>query len=297
MLSGGGNVSRWEPWVRRRLKLSARTGWASAAAVVLLLLYMPVFTHAMEVWATDQEFSFGFLAPPLTLALLWMRRGALRASLGSGSNLGLLVFVGGLLMLVASARIGVHTIGGASFAVTALGATAYLYGLSAARTLFFPAIYLTVGLSLYRGLLGSLGFVLQEVTARYAAISASIIGVPVQRVGVDLFAGHFHFVVAEACSGLSSLLALLSLGLLIVGLAQASLARRLLLISLVVPIVLVANIARVTLVVTLAQVFGAAVAEGFIHSLFSAVLFLVALGLLFIVGGALKCLPRISATA
>src|SRR5581483_1213802 len=104
-------------------------------------------------------------------------------------------------------------------------------------------------------------------------------GVPVRRSGFDLFVGRFHFVVAEACSGLSSLLALLCLATLIVGLAHSSPARRIILILLVVPIVLTANVIRVTLVLTLAQVFGLAVAHGFVHGFFSAALFLAALGL------------------
>ena len=205
--------------------------------------------------------------------------------------------MGGLLLLLASARTGVHTLGGASFAVTVLGIVVYLYGRRAAQAVFFPCIFMALSLSLYRGLLGSVGFTLQGLTAQYATATASALGVPVHRVGVDLFAGQFHFVVAEACSGLNSLLALLCLGTLLVGVTPASLPRRLILFALIIPIVLVANVIRVTLVVTLAQVFGLAVAQGFIHGLFSAALFLAALGLFFVAGSALRCLPRIAAIA
>jgi exosortase len=266
--------------------------------IALLALYLPVFAHAVTVWSTDQEFSFAFLVPPIALGLLWLRRREIRAACGPGSNAGLLALVGGLLLLVASARSGVHAIGGASFAVTVLGAAAYVYGIAAARALFFPVAFLTSSLVLFRGLLNSLGFALQELTARYAAAAAALCGVPVRRVGVDLFVGtQFHFVVAEACSGLSSLLALLCLGTLIVGLAPLSLWRRSVLVALVVPIVLVANVVRVALVLVLARVFGLCVAHGFIHGFFSAALFLAALGLFLLVGSLLGCYPRIAATA
>lgn len=275
--------------------------WATAARlvalIILLLVYVPVFAHAVDVWSHDEEFSFAFAVPPITLWLLWLRRKAIPASLGQGANLGLIPLAAGLLMLVVSARINVNVVGGVSFVVTALGAVAYLYGLSTARVVFFPITFLTFGLSLFRGLLSSLGFGLQNLTAHWSAIAASVVGVSVHRDGVDLYAGQFHFVVAQACSGMSSLLTLLCLGTLLVGLAHAALPRRLLLIALIIPIVLLANIARVTLVLTLAQVFGLAVAQGFVHGMFSAVLFLAALGLFLLFGRLLKCYPRIDALA
>jgi exosortase len=154
-----------------------------------------------------------------------------------------------------------------------------------------------MGLCLFRGLLSSVGFALQGLTARYAASAASMLGVPVRRSGVDLFVDQFHFTVAEACSGLSSLLALLCLGTLLVSLARASPLRRLFMLALIVPIILIANVVRVTLVLTLARVYGLAVVHGFIHGLFSAVLFLCALGLFCLVGSALGCYPRLGALA
>ncbi len=264
---------------------------------ILVVLYLPVFAHAVTVWTSDEEFSFGLFVPPIALCIVWLRRDTLRRALGVGSDSGLLALAGGFVLLLVSARSGIHAIAGASFALTALGAAAYLYGLAVARVMFFPVAFLTIGLCLYRGLLASVGFGLQGLTARYAAAAASLVGVPVRRAGVDLFAGKFHFVVAEACSGLSSLLALLCLGMLIVGFVQTSLPRRLFLIALIVPIVLIANVARVTLVLALAQIYGLAVAQGFIHGFFSAALFLAALGLFYLTGSVLGCFSPIGATA
>lgn len=282
-----------------RLGLPTISGSLVAAlvvAAVLALVYLPTFAHALEVWTTDEEFSFAILVPPISLGLLWLRRASIRRSLGRGSNWGLLGVAGGLLMLLVSVRLGVHFIGGASFIVTALGAVAYLYGLPTTRVVTFPVAFLAYGLVLYRGLLNSLGFTLQGITAHASAGAATLVGVPVRREGVDLFVGQFHFVVAEACSGLSSLLALLCLGTLIVGLARTSLIRRLLLLVLVVPIVLVANIVRVTLVLSLAQSFGLGVAYGFVHEFFSIALFLSAFGLFLLAGSVLGCYRGIGAT-
>ncbi len=270
---------------------------AVVVLVALLVVYLPTFAHAVEVWSLDEEFSFAFLVPPLALGLAWLRRDTIRRSLGAGSNLGLLILAAGLLTLLASARSGVHVVAGASFVVTALGVIAYLYGPKAMWACFYPVAFLAFGLCLYRGLLVSVGFDMQTLTAHASARAAALVGVPVHRTGVDLFVGKFHFVVAQACSGMSSLLALLCLGTVMVGLARSTMSRRLLMLLLVVPIVLVANIVRVTLVLTLSQVVGLAVVNSIIHGAFDAIIFLIAFGLFFLAGKVLKCTPHIAAMA
>lgn len=273
---------------------------AAMVAIALFVLYLPVFGHAIDLWSVDEELSFGFGMPLVAAGLLWLRREAIRRSLGKGSWVGLPAILCGMALLVVDMHSSIRAIGGASFLLTVLGALAYLYGVKTARVSFFPIMVLTIGLSLYRGLFVPIGFQMQGITARYSAQAASLLGVPVRRNGVDLYAGNphtFHFVVAEACSGMNSLLALLCLGVLIVGLAHSALPRRLLLIALILPIVLVANIIRVTLVLVLSQVVGLAVVDSFIHGAFDAVIFLIAFGLFFLVGKVLKCYPRIGAMA
>jgi exosortase len=263
----------------------------------VLLAYSPQFLHAVDVWGSDAEFGFAFLMPPLSALLLWLRRRRIRLEVRRGDQLGLIPFAGGLLVYLLAARLGIHALGGLSFAATVLGVVVYLHGAAAARVVAFPIGFLTVGLALYRGLLDTVGFTLQHLTAQAAAAGAAALGIPVQRSGVDLFVGGLHFVVAEACSGLSSLVALLCLGGLVIGVVNTTPPRRVLMMMLVLPIVFVANTARVTLVLFLARSFGLAVAQGFIHGLFSAVLFLGALSLFLFAVVMLQCVPRSIAMA
>jgi exosortase len=265
-------------------------------AAGLALLYVPALGHAVEVWRVDEELSFGFLLPVVAAGLVWLRWSNLRSSLGPGSSLGLPVLVAGLLLFVAAVRGGVSAAAGASFLPVALGAAAFLYGLPAARVLFAPAGFLTVGLSLFRGLFSALGFALQELTARCSAGLAALAGLPVRRSGVDLFVGDAHFVVAQACSGMDSLLALLSLGLVVAALARAAWPRRLILLALVPPVVLATNVLRVTVVLALSQPFGVGIAVGAAHQALSAAVFLSASLLLWSACIALRCLPRFDVT-
>ncbi len=268
---------------------------AAAACLAAGVLYLPVVAHAVDVWRSDQELSFGFLVPPAAAALLVARRRALLAARGPGQVAGVAVLAAGLLLLLASSRSGVHALAGASLLPVALGAAAFLYGAGVARLAAFPVALLTAGLSLYRGLLDTVGFALQQVTAWAAAGSASLLGVPVRRSGVDLFTGDVHLVVAQACSGMDSLLALLCLGAVVAGLASASPLRRAALIGLVLPIIVAANVLRVTLVLVLSGPLGPAVARGLPHELLGASLFVAATLLFASAGLALRCLPSLPA--
>ena len=269
---------------------------AVATAAAVIFVYLPVFAHAVDVWRLDQEFSFGFLLPPVSLGLAAWRWQELVAARSAGPAASLLVLAAGLLLLVAGTRSDVHALAAVSFLPVVLGSVAYLYGVATARLIVLPTLLLTGGLSLYRGLLSSVGFALQQLTAGAAAGAAAGLGVPVRRSGMDIFAGNVHLVVSQACSGMDSLLALLCLGLTFTGLARAPLVRRAVLIALVLPIILAANVLRVTLVLVLLQPLGRAAAEGLLHDLLSASLFVAATALFVVAGLALRCAPSFAVT-
>jgi len=274
--------------------LEATMAFATVAAAALV--YLPVFVHAVGVWRVDQEFSFAFLIPPVSLGLAALRWRELVAARSAGTPAALVVLAAGLVLLIVGSHSDVHALAAASLLPVVLGASAYLYGMSTARLIALPALLLTGGLSLYRGLLSSVGFALQQLTAEASAGAAAVLGVPVHRSGVDLFAGNVHLIVAQACSGMDSLLALLCLGLVFTALARATLLRRAVLIGLVLPIILAANVLRVTLVLILSQPLGRAVAEGILHDLLSAVLFVAASVLFTVAGVALRCTPSFVGT-
>lgn len=263
-----------------RLKTAPR--WLAPGAVPagIAILYMPVFSHAAGLWAAYSQFSFGFVAPVACAILLFIRRDKLKASLARGSVVGLPVLLAGLVLLVSAWYQDVNPAKGISFLPTVLGAAAFLFGIATARALFAPALLLTASLSLYRGLLSSLGFQMQVLTAKSSAVMASLVGVTVHRSGVDLVAGQMHFTVVAGCSGMDSLLALLGLGLLMVSVVELNIPLRVALLASALPIALLANSLRVTAVLLLSQPLGSAVTETPLHEILSASVFLVSLTLL-----------------
>jgi exosortase len=260
-----------------------------AVLAALAAFVVPAYAHAIAVWSLDEEFSYGFLVTPLALGVVWWRRHALRESIGRGANLGLLIIVGAVLLTLVSRRMGINALGGIAISPLLLGVAVYLWGWRAARVLAFPIGFLIFGLGLYRGLLNSLGFALQNVTATSAAFAGQALGLHIVREGLVIQSQTFAFVVAEACSGMSSLLSLLALAALWTYATRGSLPGRAAVLLSVLPLVVLANTARVTLVLLVANWLGQDAALGFFHGASSLVLFGLALGGLLLISRLVGC--------
>ncbi len=261
------------------------------------LFIAPAFVHAIEVWSTDEEFTYGFLIPPIALAVVWWRRSALRQGIGQGSSAGLIIAFVGVGLTLVSRRIEIHALGGIAVSPLLFGIAVYLWGWGAGRVLAFPIGFLVFGLGLYRGLLNSLGFALQQVTAGGAAWTGQHLGLPVVRDGLILQSPSFAFIVAQTCSGMSSLLSLLALGALWVYATRGPLTGRTAVLLSVLPLVVLANTTRVTLVLLVASWLGQDAALGFFHGASSFVLFGLALSGLLLVSRLVGCRVTGFATA
>src|SRR5678815_2122345 len=129
-------------------------------------------------------------------------------------------------------------------------------------------------------LLNELALPLQFQASRMGAALLSMRGVPVELTGnVINLPGHQLFV-TEACSGLRSLTALLSIGLLLGGLWLRSPWFRGLLLLLALGVAVIVNGARVFLTGFLVFFVSPATGEGFMHTTEGWLLFVVSLGLM-----------------
>jgi exosortase len=272
----------------------AREALAAGVLLVALASFLaPALGHAVELWSTTEEFSYGFLIVPTSAALVYLQWARLRAIAGPGDRLGLAVAAFAALTYVIAERVGVNAVAGLAISPLLFGIALYLWGRRAALAVAFPCAFLAFGFAGYRGLLDTLGFSLQVATAHGAGWLAQLAGLPVVRDGLVLQLPAFGFVVAEACSGMSSLLSLLAISAVWIYFSEARPIARAVVILAVLPIVLLANVMRVALVLGVADRFGPDVATGFFHGASSLVLFGVAVGCLLALSAAVGCRPRI----
>src|SRR5258707_5413744 len=214
---------------------------AVGLALATSAVVYPAFVHAVDVWSTTEEFNYGYLIPVVAVAIVWFQRDALRRSVGPGSNTGLVIVALSLAAYLGAERVGIHAIAGLSISPLLLGAAVYLWGWKVGRLIAFPVGYLAFGLGVFRGLLDTLGFALQGITAVGATTLAHLVGLTVVRDGLVLSSERFDFVVAEPCSGMSSLVSLLALAALWTYVARGSLTARAAGLISVIPLAIAAN--------------------------------------------------------
>jgi exosortase len=158
------------------------------------------------------------------------------------------------------------------------------FGVRALLRNWFPLLYLGF-------IIPPPGWVIDSATAplkEFASFAATnilqAVGIPIIREGVTLMVGSYQLLVEDACSGMNSLIGLIAIGLFYVYLLRnASVAYSAFLLSLVIPIAILANIVRIMVLVLLTYFAGDAVAQGFLHVTAGLFVFAVALIMVFLV--------------
>ena len=266
-------------WASMSSHPSARAALRLVAPVALLvLLYRTVVPDLVRAWSDDPDYSHGFLIPAVSALAVWRRRRALAACrLHSGSRLGL-----GLLAAGVGARI-LGEIGAelfttrASLVVVAAGLVLYLAGRGALRLLLFPIVYLLFMVPLPATIHYAMTIPLQRFAATTSAWVLDLLGIPALLDGNIIRLSALSLGVAEACSGIRSLVSLLAVACAWSYLVLPAAAVRLLLIVAVVPIAIATNVGRVVGTALVTEWLDPAYARGFYHTLSGQATFLVGL--------------------
>jgi exosortase len=235
-------------------------------AAVVIALYGSVLRGLWSDWMHDANYAHGILVPPVVAWLLWRRRQELRALDPRPSHAGALMVAASLcVFLVGQAAI--------EFFVTRLsllgvlaGIIVQLAGWRHLRLCLFPLCLVALAIPLPALLFNQIAFPMQLLASRFGEAALDLFNVPAIREGNVIRLDRATLEVAEACSGIRSLISLGSLALVYgyVG-RQTPWARGVVAVS-VLPIVIVANGLRVAVAGALAHAYGAQAAAGFLHS-------------------------------
>jgi exosortase len=267
-----------------------------AAALLGLLvawLYHSVLIALVRQWWDDPDYSHGFLIPLLAGYLVWERRQRLRALAVAPSSLGLAVLVSAVALFVLANMAAELFVMRVTLLIVLAGLILHLLGRAQLRLLAVPLVFLLFMIPPPAIVFNAITFPLQMFAAGAATRSLQLLDVPVLREGNIITLAHAKLEVAEACSGVRSLLALVALAATYAYFTQAAVWRRALLVLSSVPIAIVANAARVTGTGLLAHVFGEEVAQGFFHSFSGWLVFVAAFVLLCLEGFALNRLSLV----
>jgi exosortase len=261
--------------------------WLGIPGLVALGLYAPLAPDLVREWATFSHLSHGFAVPFIAAYLVWCRRKQLRALHPEPSLWGLPLLVVGLGALV----IGVHGhesfIARISLPVTLLGLTVFLAGPTAMRYLWVAIAYLVLMIPLPWAATRSLAYHSRVFDADASAVVLSWLGVPLHQNGVYLRLPTITLEVADACSSVHYISALLALGMAYVSLVPRPAAIRVGLVLLTIPVAVAANIIRIVTIALGVHYLGVWTLQSVYHTFSGSVNFLLTLLLLFAIDQAL----------
>ncbi len=236
-----------------------------ALVAVTIAIYAPILYYMVLHWRLVPDYSHGFLIGPLAVFFAYERKHDLQAAHLEGSWWGLLP-----LMLAAVAlavgRLGVELMAmRTSFVLTLIGLVLLVFGRQIFRILAFPLLFLFLMVPLPQSLVNVVAFPLQLLAASIAEESLHLLRIPVLVEGNIIHLANAELFVADACSGLRSIMALLTLGVVMAKFFQRRAGARLLLVLSTIPIAILVNAVRVTLTGILAHHYGQEVAHGVVH--------------------------------
>lgn len=279
-----------EPSTARSLKfpgaptlLEAVPTWQLAALAVLSLwLYASTLYHLVGQWWHDPNFSYGFFVPLFSLFLVWENKDRLTRIPLRPSWFGLPLIAIAICLLVLG-QMGAELFT-ARFSILLLlaGLILLFAGATLFRALILPWAFLFLMIPLPVILLNHITLPLQLFASRVAAFVLPLLGVPTFREGNVLHVPNMiPLQVAEACSGIRSLMALITLSIIYGYLLEKRAWVRWLLAVGSIPIAIAANNVRIVGTGLIGQYWDAEKAEGFYHLSWGWIIFVVALLMLY----------------
>ncbi len=262
----------------------ARWGWLVAFSIVTVAGYWPVLGEMAADWARDDNYSHGFLVPFVSAYFLWFHRGWLAEVEWRPNWLGLGVVLFGLAALVVGEIGAEQFTKRVSFLIVLAGGILFLAGMPALRRVAFPYAYLFFMVPLPYILYDSIAFPLKLMAARVATGVVLLMGIPIYAEGNVIYLEATTLQVADACSGIRSLMSLLALAAAFAYLTQRGATSRWLLTLAAIPIAIFTNMVRIVGTAFLTHYYGVQMAMGFFHEFAGLVVFGTALVMLFVLG-------------
>ena len=267
-------------WSRRDIDLV----WGSALVCALTVaVYYRVLGELAILWWRDPNYSHGFLVPIFAAYLVWVKRDSITNKEVNVIWSGVAVVALGLLVLLLGVYGASVFLARVSIGIVLAGFVLCLGGWPLLKQLRFALLVLFLAIPLPTIVFNQIALPLQIIASKLASHLLPLFGVPVLREGNIIVLANMKLEVAEACSGIRSLVALFTLSVFYGYFLEKTFLRRAILALTSIPIAIAANAIRIFGTGLCVQYWDPDMALGFFHEFSGWVMFLVSLGCLFIV--------------
>ena len=272
----------------RLREIHIRVGLFAVSLLAMLLGYHLLLTsHAPSVFNdTMEDMSYGWYVPVFSLYVVWSERRKVMESVGDPSLWGLFLIIPFAFAGFLGARgtqVRLEIVG---FIGMLIGLVWTMFGARTMKAILFPALFLLFCLPLHT--------YLDLVTIHLRLLAVSIAQEVLQGCGVDIVregtmlvspTGAFSIDVADPCSGMRSLFAMMALTAAYAYFFQPTWFRRGVLFALSIPMVVIGNVVRILSIVAVASKCSSDFATGYYHDYSAFVVFLVAVYLMTVASG------------
>jgi len=266
----------------------ARERWREVGAAVLLILlvaalYFKIAVKLVADWYELPDFSHGFLIPFFVVFLVWNRRDGIRSVRLTQSWAGLLLVVLALFVLATGVLGADLFLSRLSFVLLIAGLVWTLCGRDMLWQTKFMFCVLLLAIPLPALIFNQLTFPLQLLASKMASELLPLAGVPVLRDGNVIQLPAMQLEVAEACSGIRSLMSLFTIAIIYGYFLEKTTWRRTVLALASIPIAVAANVFRIFGTGLCVQYWNPDKAVGFFHEFSGWLMFLMSLACLYLV--------------
>ena len=258
---------------------------------LLIICYAPILYRLAVQWANDENMGHGFFVPLVAGFIAWQRRDKLAAIPRESNPWGLfLVVFAACEALIATLGAEIFT-ARLAFIIALVGTILYLCGTKWVKALAFPLLLLLFMIPIPAIIYAQLTLKLQILASQLGEMLITAMGIPVLRAGNTLQLPSQTLDIAEACSGIRSLLSLGFLSLVYAYFADKRVWMRWALLIATIPIAIGANGVRVAVTGLLSEI-NTKLATGVYHESEGYVVFIVALAALMITHKIINLIAR-----
>jgi exosortase D (VPLPA-CTERM-specific) len=257
--------------VYMKLSVTKEMSGKSLAVFLLLLLallsytYYGGLTNLLQRWGSQDEYSYGYFIPLISAYFIYQKRTTISSIPFQSSWAGVFVVFFGLVLLAVGELSAIYILIHYSLVIVLLGLTLSIAGKVVFRQVFVPILILITAIPLPYFIDSELSWRLQLLSSKLGVLFIRLFDVPVFLEGNVIDLGYYKLQVVEACSGLSYLFPLMSLGFIVAYIYQAPFWQKIVLFLSTIPITVFMNSFRIGVIGILVNYWGIEQAEGFFH--------------------------------
>ncbi len=268
-----------EPTVARRIRNDALL--YTAAAIGGVLLFWPTLTKLFNHWMNEPDFSHGFVIVGVSGAILVANRRELGSMTGRRSLAGLAFLVASLLLYFLGYRTMTNVFERLGLWGALVGSVWFLFGTKFLFARPFPYFYLLFCIPPPFVVLSPLRLALKTFATQLSSDVLVLMGIPAIAEGNVLALSDCRLEVADACSGIRSLMAITATAVLMAYLFRAGILKGAILTVIAIPVTILVNVLRLVVVASALTEFQVDLTTGWPHELVGFAVFGVSLVFLY----------------